>query len=106
MPGDPFYQSPEWRAIRRQALKRDRYRCVMCRADLAKLRASRVDHILPRRQFPALALSLANLRSLCPTCDNRQAQEKFERMQGPRFVRVDSTGQTAAWKAESEDKRR
>jgi 5-methylcytosine-specific restriction endonuclease McrA len=97
MPGDPFYQSKPWRELRRQALKRDRYRCVMCGADLRKLGSSRVDHILSRKRRPDLALVLGNLRSLCAPCDNRQAVEKLEHRHGPRFERVDTDGFTAAW---------
>lgn len=100
MPGDTFYQSTEWRALRRQALKRDRYRCVLCGGDLRKLGSSRVDHIKPRRQWPELALVLANLRSLCAACDNRQSREKLEHRHGPLRERVDESGMTAAWRAE------
>jgi len=102
MPGDTFYSTPAWRALRRQALKRDRYQCVLCRADLRKLGSSRVDHIKPRRRWPELALVLANLRSLCATCDNRQSREKLEHPHGPRRERVDESGATAAWRAEDE----
>lgn len=97
MPGDAFYQSPEWRALRKLALKRDHYRCVLCGASLLKLGRSRVDHILPRRARPDLALVLANLRSLCSLCDNRQSVEKLEHRYGPRRERVDANGLTAAW---------
>jgi 5-methylcytosine-specific restriction endonuclease McrA len=102
MPGDPFYSTPEWRDLRRRALKRDRYRCVLCEADLRKLGSSRVDHILSRRARPDLALVLGNLRSLCAPCDNRQAVEKLEHRHGPRFERVDESGMTAAWRSEDE----
>jgi len=100
MPADPFYSSAAWRDLRRRALRRDRYRCVLCGVDVRKLGASRVDHIQPRRRRPDLALVLANLRSLCATCDNRQAREKLEHRDGPRFERVDADGMTAAWRAE------
>jgi 5-methylcytosine-specific restriction endonuclease McrA len=100
MPGDSFYSSAEWRTARRAALKRDRYRCVICRADVAKLGTSRVDHILPRKRFPRLALSLSNLRTLCARCDTIQALERLERKDAPRFERVDENGETAAWRAD------
>ncbi len=104
MPGDPFYQAPAWRELRKRALKRDRYRCVLCGADLRKLGTSRVDHILPRRRRPDLELVLSNLRSLCAPCDNQQAVEKLEHLHGPHFERVDELGQTAAWRDESASK--
>ena len=100
MPGDPFYATAEWRALRSKALKRDRYTCQMCTADLRKLGSSRVDHIKSRRQRPDLSLVLSNLRSLCVACDNRQSREKLEHRDGPRFERVDASGMTAAWQHE------
>ena len=72
MPGDPFYQSAEWKALRLQALRRDHWRCVLCRVSVAAVCQSRVDHIQSRKARPDLALELANLRTLCPTCDNRR----------------------------------
>ena len=98
MPGDAFYHTPEWRELRRRALKRDHYRCVLCGASLRKIGSSRVDHIAPRRARPDLALVLANLRSLCAPCDNRQSVEKLERPNGPRRERVDADGLTTAWR--------
>jgi len=103
MPGDPFYATAEWRDLRRQALKRDRYRCVLCGADLRKLGSSRVDHIESRRRRPDLALVLANVRSLCAPCDNRQSREKLEHRDGPRFERVDADGLTAAWRTDESE---
>jgi hypothetical protein len=65
MPGDPFYRTPAWRALRLAALKRDRYRCVVpgCNA-----RATHVDHIVARRDGGPDVLS--NLRCLCKSHDN------------------------------------
>ena len=79
MPRDKFYSSKEWRALRKQALVRDGYKCVMCGIDVSGWKKSRVDHILTRRERPDLELVLDNLRSLCVTCDNRRHAEKFGR---------------------------
>lgn len=76
LPGDAFYKSAEWRALRRAALRRDGYRCVVCRRDVSAKGASRVDHILTRKARPDLALVLANVRTLCPTHDNQGHREK------------------------------
>jgi 5-methylcytosine-specific restriction protein A len=67
---EPYYQSAEWRRLRRLCLERDRYRCTMpdCptpgRGHGGKLVA---DHIIERRDGGADALS--NLRTLCSYCD-------------------------------------
>lgn len=102
MPGDPFYSLPAWRALRAKALRRDGWRCTICRADVRKLGTSRVDHVLSRRARPDLALALANLRTLCAACDNRQSQEKLEHRDAPRYERVDADGLTAAWRESPE----
>lgn len=61
---DPFYQSPEWKALRVACFKRDGYRCVECGE-----RAIIADHIKRRRDGGPDTLD--NLRSLCRACDNR-----------------------------------
>jgi 5-methylcytosine-specific restriction endonuclease McrA len=66
MPGDPYYQSRQWKRLRQQALQRDAYTCTVkgCRD-----RASTVDHIKRRKDGGADALH--NLRSLCTTHDGQ-----------------------------------
>ena len=60
MPGDPYYQTKEWKELRVRALKRDHWRCTVPGCDR---NATHVDHIVPRRHG---GLSdLINLRSLC-----------------------------------------
>jgi 5-methylcytosine-specific restriction protein A len=67
---EPYYQSAEWRRLRRLCLERDRYRCTTpgCptsgRGQGGRLIA---DHIVERRDGGADALS--NLRTLCSFCD-------------------------------------
>ena len=73
---DPFYLSEAWRDIRISVLRRDRWRCVMCGAKVHHKGMARVDHITPRRQAPELALRMDNLRTLCPSCDNKRHIEK------------------------------
>jgi 5-methylcytosine-specific restriction protein A len=74
-PTDPFYLSKEWRTARLAVLKRDGYRCVVCRCSVAGKGQARVDHITPRSQGGA-ALDLTNLRTLCATHDNQSHREK------------------------------
>ena len=63
---DPFYQTPEWRRLREDALFRDLYRCAVpgCRTY-----ATRVDHIISRKRGGADHLD--NLRCLCAAHDNQ-----------------------------------
>lgn len=81
---DPFYLTPAWRALRIVILKRDGFRCVICKADVSAKGAARVDHIKPRSTHPDLAMTHSNLRTLCSTCDS---QAHRERTRGPTLQR-------------------
>ena len=63
---DPFYATPEWRALRETRLQMDGYACAHpgCEA-----RAIVVDHVVSRKNGGSDLLT--NLRSLCRTHDNR-----------------------------------
>jgi 5-methylcytosine-specific restriction endonuclease McrA len=87
-----FYDTPAWKAARRAALKRDGYRCVVCGRDIRGVGQSRVDHIKPLRIHPELALSLANLRSLCANHDNQRHREKGSGRGAPRGEKFVITG--------------
>lgn len=71
---DPFYLSPEWEQLRRQALRAAHWRCSDCGklARGAKHDEPRpiVDHIVPRKKGGSDALH--NLRVLCLPCHNRK----------------------------------
>jgi 5-methylcytosine-specific restriction endonuclease McrA len=69
VPGEPYYKSPEWRALRLACLKRDHFKCVVPGCGL---KATSVDHIIGRREGGADALT--NLRSLCKAHDNMVMQ--------------------------------
>jgi 5-methylcytosine-specific restriction protein A len=71
-----FYESLAWKTARRATLIRDHFACVVCGRNLSGKGQSRVDHIQPVSTHPHLALNLANLRSLCPRCDNQRHYEK------------------------------
>jgi 5-methylcytosine-specific restriction enzyme A len=71
-----FYDTPQWKALRRLALIRDGYRCTVCRCDVHGKGKARVDHIHSIHARPDLALVLSNLRVLCPSCDNQAHREK------------------------------
>lgn len=68
---DPFYYSPAWRSLRIVILKRDGYRCVICKVDVSAKGAARIDHIKPRAMHPELAMEPSNLRSLCVDHDQQ-----------------------------------
>jgi 5-methylcytosine-specific restriction endonuclease McrA len=53
---------------------------------------ARVDHIKSVRTHPQLALSLANLRTLCPAQDNQGHQEKRLRSAAGREEKFVITG--------------
>ena len=72
---DKFYDTAAWRTLRKQILARDGYRCVVCGAALGKGQY-RIDHIIPMKQAPHLALEPRNLRSLCSRCDGQSHQER------------------------------
>lgn len=73
-----FYATPGWKAARRAALRRDGYRCTVCGVPIAGRGQARVDHIQSVRTRPDLALTLANLRSLCVLHDNQAHREKWQ----------------------------
>lgn len=82
MPSDPFYQSPEWRALRKACLDRDSNRCTTCQR-----RGWIAHHVRARKQGGPD--SLANLTTLCATCDNRTHADKAGT---PRKVAVGADG--------------
>jgi 5-methylcytosine-specific restriction endonuclease McrA len=63
---DPFYLTPEWKALRLACLKRDGFRCVVSGCDRPAVVA---DHIVARKGGGPD--ELGNLRSLCRVHDNR-----------------------------------
>jgi hypothetical protein len=88
-----FYQTPEWKALKLAAKKRDHFRCVVpgCGA-----KVHTVDHILTRpRGAPGLTKFdvLDNLRCLCQTHDNQVKENaKGERRGGGFFKGCDESG--------------
>jgi 5-methylcytosine-specific restriction endonuclease McrA len=62
------YHSPQWKVIRERVLIRDKYTCVKCGH-----MANTVDHIIPVKQRPMLALDMDNLQSMCESCHNSKS---------------------------------
>ena len=66
---DSFLASKAWKRLRFQALKKHGMRCQACGASPAQGVTLNVDHIMPRRLFPELALQIENLQVLCSDCN-------------------------------------
>lgn len=71
-----FHQTPAWARKRASILRRDGYRCQLCRRYGKAVPAVTVHHIEPVELRPDLALVDSNLISLCAACHNRQHPEK------------------------------
>jgi 5-methylcytosine-specific restriction endonuclease McrA len=65
-----FLSTYEWRKTRMVALKKYGARCQCCGATPATGAVIHVDHIKPRKLFPALALDVDNLQVLCHECNH------------------------------------
>jgi hypothetical protein len=64
-----FYQTPEWKLLRYDALRLQGARCQCCGASRENGAQIVVDHIKPIRTHWALRLSLDNLQVLCEPCN-------------------------------------
>ena len=71
-----FYDTPQWKAVRRLVLMRDGYRCTVCGCTVRGKGNARVDHIRSIHDRPDLGLVLSNLRTLCTEHDNQAHREK------------------------------
>jgi 5-methylcytosine-specific restriction endonuclease McrA len=73
---DRFYDSPAWRALRREKLTLCPL-CEICKAEGRITVATEVHHLKERRDHPELALSMSNLQSLCKSCHSRLSPSTF-----------------------------
>ena len=69
-----IYASARWCRLRRRALDRDRYLCMMCRAKGEYKAGKEVDHIVPVDVDMARAYDLDNLQTLCHDCHTRKTR--------------------------------
>lgn len=74
-----FYNSKEWKAVRKLALRRDKGLCIECLKNGRIKPYDVVDHIKPLEHFPALGLVLANLQCLCHQCHRIKTAEDVKR---------------------------
>lgn len=69
-----FYASPQWKALRKKAIKKYGHNCLKC----GKYEKSiHVDHILPRSHYPEEALKLRNLQVLCSKCNREKSNKSY-----------------------------
>lgn len=72
-----FYQSAEWKALRKRKLQLNPL-CEECCRQGKLTKATMVDHIVPVKQGGA-ALDIDNLQSLCWSCHSRKSAEEGSR---------------------------
>lgn len=65
---NPLYTTKAWRDLRKRVLSRDNHECQI-RLPGCEGWATHVDHITPLSEAPDLALSPANLRAACKSCN-------------------------------------
>lgn len=85
MPRDPFYVSWEWKKVRLQVLKMDKYECQRCKTKGKYKKANTVHHIKPRKEYPEFELEIyyidtdgkkkRNLISWCRDCHEEEETE-------------------------------
>jgi 5-methylcytosine-specific restriction endonuclease McrA len=65
-----FYNSPEWKDLRRHVLRERPHVCELCGRRIYRENDVTVDHIKPRSKFPELDLDKSNLQVLCRRCNS------------------------------------
>jgi hypothetical protein len=75
---DGFLFSPEWRAVREEAIKLYGTSCLCCGQEQTARRRVNIDHVKPRRLFPELSLDVANLQPLCGRCNKRKGNSVID----------------------------
>lgn len=87
-----FYDSGNWKQLRKQVKKRDNYECQECKrngrvqidtndySEKAKRKKIMlvVDHIKELEDYPELALDIDNLETLCVNCHNKKHGRVFK----------------------------
>ena len=66
-----FYDSREWKSIRKVVLSRDLGLCLICRNKGVISYANVVHHITELKEDNSKALDISNLISLCSCCHNK-----------------------------------
>lgn len=66
-----FLWSKEWKELRSEALKLYGSNCKFC----GSINNIQIDHILPRKYYPELALEISNLQPLCSKCNKKKGNK-------------------------------
>ena len=74
---DGFLRTPEWKALREEAIARYGAICMVCGREQTQRRRMNVDHIKPRKFFPELALCIENAGILCPPCNKKKGNSDW-----------------------------
>lgn len=67
---EEFLKTYEWRKLRQVVIEKYGNKCMCCGAIPANGTYLCVDHVLPRKKYPELALNLSNLQILCNVCNH------------------------------------
>ena len=71
------YNNAEWRALRKEVLKRDGYCCCQCGATAAESGFPlEIHHIIPPKGNKELFFDINNCVTLCKVCHSRITQEE------------------------------
>jgi 5-methylcytosine-specific restriction protein A len=89
MPGNPYYQSAHWKDLRKLALERDGWRCVVPGCRHRGVKGLVVDHIKTRPPvgFVTPLDTLSNLRTLCPLHDGQLKELQGGKRRGGGLIR-------------------
>jgi len=71
-----FLQSPEWKALRLEAINRYGSSCLRCGRKDSEGHPINIDHVKPRKFYPQLALDIENLQPLCNPCNKSKGNYK------------------------------
>src|SRR3990167_4382188 len=74
-----LWRSPEYKMWRKSVFVRDEYTCRGCgiKNGLGKTIRLNAHHILPRRDFPHLTLSISNGITLCEDCHDKAINKEY-----------------------------
>lgn len=81
------YNLPRWKRKRERILRRDGYKCQMCKRYGRNTDATTVHHVKHVDEYPELAWEDGNLVSLCAACHDKAHPEKGRKALKARYGR-------------------